>query len=53
MRSFLRPRPLVLCILDGWGERVDTRDNAIESAHLLVWHRLIARWPHARRSEKP
>ena len=40
--------PLVLCILDGWGERVDTRDNAIESAHLPVWHRLMARWPHAR-----
>ena len=48
MRPFLRPRPLVLCILDGWGERRDTRDNAIESAHLPVWHRLMALWPHAR-----
>jgi len=24
-----RPRPLVLCILDGWGERADKVDNAV------------------------
>src|SRR5271163_4427386 len=42
-----RPRPLVLCILDGWGERRDARENAIETARLPVWHRLMARWPHA------
>src|SRR5271167_3723284 len=48
MNARSRRHPLVLCILDGWGERVDTRDNAIESAHLPVWHRLMARWPHAR-----
>jgi 2,3-bisphosphoglycerate-independent phosphoglycerate mutase len=47
MRSFLRPRPLVLCILDGWGERAEPRDNAIEGARLPVWHQLMARWPHA------
>jgi 2,3-bisphosphoglycerate-independent phosphoglycerate mutase len=41
------PRPLVLCILDGWGERPQTDDNAIERAHTPVWHRLAARWPHA------
>src|SRR5260370_34764005 len=46
MRS--RPKPLVLCILDGWGERPKTDDNAIETATTPVWHRLIARWPHAR-----
>jgi 2,3-bisphosphoglycerate-independent phosphoglycerate mutase len=43
-----RPRPVVLCILDGWGERVDGADNAIAVARMPVWHRLMARWPHAR-----
>ena len=42
-----RPRPLVLCILDGWGERQKAGDNAIESARAPNWHRLKARWPHA------
>jgi 2,3-bisphosphoglycerate-independent phosphoglycerate mutase len=42
-----RPDPLVLCILDGWGERPKARDNAIAVAHTPVWHRLLARWPHA------
>ncbi len=48
MNSRPRPRPLVLCILDGWGERAADADNAIESAKTPVWHRLMARWPHAR-----
>jgi 2,3-bisphosphoglycerate-independent phosphoglycerate mutase len=47
MQSRSRPRPLVLCILDGWGERGGAADNAIETAHLPIWHRLMARWPHA------
>jgi 2,3-bisphosphoglycerate-independent phosphoglycerate mutase len=42
-----RPRPVVLCILDGWGERTDADDNAIARAKTPVWHRLMARWPHA------
>src|SRR5204862_2657411 len=42
-----RPRPLVLCILDGWGERQKADDNAIESARTPNWHRLKACWPHA------
>ena len=42
-----RPRPLVLCILDGWGERQKSDDNAIEIARAPNWHRLKARWPHA------
>ena len=42
-----RPRPVVLCILDGWGERKDADDNAIARAKTPVWHRLMARWPHA------
>jgi 2,3-bisphosphoglycerate-independent phosphoglycerate mutase len=47
MNSRSRPRPLVLCILDGWGERPKAEDNAIEMARTPVWHRLMARWPHA------
>jgi 2,3-bisphosphoglycerate-independent phosphoglycerate mutase len=43
-----RPRPLVLCILDGWGERDSAPDNAMAKARMPVWHRLMARWPHAR-----
>jgi 2,3-bisphosphoglycerate-independent phosphoglycerate mutase len=42
-----RPRPVVLCILDGWGERKDADDNAITRAKTPVWRRLMARWPHA------
>jgi len=42
-----RPRPLLLCILDGWGERSDGADNAIARAKTPVWHRLVARWPHS------
>jgi 2,3-bisphosphoglycerate-independent phosphoglycerate mutase len=43
-----RPRPLVLCILDGWGERNDGDDNAILRAKTPVWHEFMRRWPHAR-----
>ena len=45
-----RPRPVVLCILDGWGERRRQDhgdDNAIERAKTPVWHELMRRWPHA------
>jgi 2,3-bisphosphoglycerate-independent phosphoglycerate mutase len=42
-----RPRPLVLCILDGWGERPDGADNAIERARTPYWHEFLRRWPHA------
>jgi len=47
-----RPRPLVLCILDGWGERPKENDrgddNAIDKAKTPVWHDLLRRWPHSR-----
>src|SRR5256885_13669746 len=42
-----RPDPLMLCILDGWGERPMTDDNAIAMGRTPVWHRLMAHWPHA------
>src|SRR6266852_4941532 len=41
-----RPRPVVLCILDGWGVRTEREANAIELARTPVWHRLVAECPH-------
>lgn len=42
------PRPVVLCILDGWGEREDTANNAVALADTPVWDRLKSRQPMAR-----
>ena len=41
-------RPIVLCILDGWGERQDSTDNAIANAHTPTWDRLSKTWPTTR-----
>ncbi|MEE8622353.1 MAG: 2,3-bisphosphoglycerate-independent phosphoglycerate mutase [Alphaproteobacteria bacterium] len=43
----LRPRPVVLCVLDGWGHRAEREDNAIAAADTPVYDRLMARSPHA------
>jgi 2,3-bisphosphoglycerate-independent phosphoglycerate mutase len=40
-----RPRPAVLCILDGWGHRPDPADNAILDARTPNYDRLIATCP--------
>jgi 2,3-bisphosphoglycerate-independent phosphoglycerate mutase len=40
-----RPRPAVLCILDGWGHRPDPRYNAILDARTPHYDRLIATCP--------
>lgn len=42
-----RPRPVVLCILDGWGHRDDPTDNAIAMADTPNWDRLTATCPRA------
>jgi 2,3-bisphosphoglycerate-independent phosphoglycerate mutase len=42
------PRPVVLCILDGWGERSERADNAIALARTPNWDAMIADCPHAR-----
>jgi 2,3-bisphosphoglycerate-independent phosphoglycerate mutase len=41
------PRPVVLCILDGWGYREESENNAIAQANLVSWRRLWASCPHA------
>lgn len=43
----MRIRPVVLCILDGWGWRAESRDNAIAAARTPVFDRLWATAPHA------
>jgi 2,3-bisphosphoglycerate-independent phosphoglycerate mutase len=47
MTSPNRPRPVVLCILDGWGERADAADNAIRAAKTPNWNKFMAQSPHA------
>ena len=41
-----RPKPVVLLILDGWGYREETADNAVAQATLPHWQRLLATAPH-------
>ena len=48
MTDFRRPRPALLCILDGWGHRVPpTSDNAIAQARTPNIHHLMATSPTA------
>ncbi len=42
------PKPVVLCILDGWGLSEDTRANAPHLAHTPTFDAIMARGPHAR-----
>ncbi len=47
MSDTARPRPAVLCILDGWGHRDETDNNAIRQARTPALDRLAATGPHA------
>jgi 2,3-bisphosphoglycerate-independent phosphoglycerate mutase len=40
-------KPVVLCVLDGWGWRADEADNAIALANTPHWDKLLADCPHA------
>jgi len=42
-----RSGPVVLCILDGWGERAETDNNAIALGQTPVWDRLVNTVPKA------
>lgn len=42
-----RPRPVVLCILDGWGYRKETADNAIAVGNTPNWDRLVRTCPNS------
>lgn len=41
-----RPHPLALIILDGWGYREETEDNAIAQAKKPFWDHLWQNYPH-------
>jgi len=43
-----RPKPVVLCILDGWGERADAPDNAISLATTPTWDAFVTKYPRSR-----
>lgn len=41
-----RPKPVFLCILDGWGHREEVDHNAIAAANTPNWYHLLATYPH-------
>ena len=41
------PGPVVLCILDGWGQRLDRAANAVALANTPTFDRVMAECPHA------
>jgi 2,3-bisphosphoglycerate-independent phosphoglycerate mutase len=43
----MRPKPLVLIILDGWGYRAETKANAIALARKPTYDRLLREYPNA------
>jgi 2,3-bisphosphoglycerate-independent phosphoglycerate mutase len=38
-------KPVMLCILDGWGDRESTADNAISVANTPNWDRMVKEYP--------
>src|SRR5437660_258551 len=42
-----RPRPVILCILDGWGCRPDAEDNAITRAEPENYLDMLRDCPHS------
>ena len=38
-------KPVILCILDGWGYRAEKQNNAIETGNTPVWHKLVQTYP--------
>jgi 2,3-bisphosphoglycerate-independent phosphoglycerate mutase len=45
--TFERPKPVVLCILDGWGHRPESQANAIAMANTPNYSRMLRECPHA------
>ena len=41
-----RPKPLILCVLDGWGYRAETKANAIALARKPTYDRLLREYPN-------
>lgn len=47
LNSEKKTKPVVLCILDGWGYREKTQDNALKQAKLPTYNRLWTECPRA------
>lgn len=45
--NMTRNKPVVLCILDGWGYREETENNAIAKGNTPTWDRLLAECPYS------
>ncbi|HEY8179519.1 MAG TPA: 2,3-bisphosphoglycerate-independent phosphoglycerate mutase [Candidatus Limnocylindria bacterium] len=43
-----RPRPVILCVLDGFGIGADPARDALLAARMPAWDRLTAEWPTCR-----
>lgn len=43
----VKHRPVVLCILDGWGDRTDSDNNAVALAETPNWDRFVSSCPRA------
>ena len=41
----MRPKPILLLILDGWGHAPAAADNAISQARCPNWRRISLQWP--------
>lgn len=42
----IRPKPVLLLILDGWGASQETKGNAIHAARTPTWDKLVATHPY-------
>ena len=42
-----RKKPVLLCILDGWGYNSNKEVNAIEKGNTPNWHRMLEEYPHS------
>ncbi|MCP4394174.1 MAG: 2,3-bisphosphoglycerate-independent phosphoglycerate mutase [Alphaproteobacteria bacterium] len=40
-------KPIVLCILDGWGHRAEVKNNAIAQGNTPTWDRLLSECPNS------
>jgi 2,3-bisphosphoglycerate-independent phosphoglycerate mutase len=47
VQQMQRQRPVMLVVLDGWGWRDDSDDNAVRQAHTPTFDRLWSQCPHA------
>lgn len=44
----MRPRPIVLIVIDGFGLGADPSADAVAAASMPAWRALLARWPSCR-----